>query len=98
MYVACGIVGWILTWFLWGWNYENLMCMEILLVCVGLIFMGMEIFFVGIIFMGIENFLCWTYVWVIIEWIYGDEVFLGWLGYCLDIMEFEYVEWHLGFG
>ena len=38
------------------------MCMEIFLVCVGLIFMGMEIFFVGIIFMGIENFLCWTYV------------------------------------
>ena len=53
--------------------------------------------FTGIIFMGMENFLCWTYVWVIIEWIYGDEVLLGWLRYCLDVMEFECVEWHLGF-
>ena len=41
------------------------MSAEILLVCLDIIFMGMEIF-VG-----------WTYVWVIVEWIYGDEGFLG---------------------
>ena len=47
-------------------------------------FIGMEIF-CGYYFHGYgKKFfsLGWTYVWVIIEWIYGDEGFLGWLGYC----------------
>ena len=50
------------------------MCMEVLLVCVGLIFMGMEILcgyyfmamkiFVGIIFMGVEIFyVLFSWVW-----------------------------------
>ena len=73
--------------------------------CVGNIFMGMGIF-VGIIFMGMEvlwvlfswvwKFLCQTYVWVIVEWIHGDEGFLGWLGYCLDVLEFWICETAFG--
>ena len=85
LYVACGIVGWILTWFLWVWNHENLMCMEIFLVCVGLIFMGMEIlralfswvwkiFCVGHMFESLLNeFMEMRYYWV--DW---DIVWMSW--------------------
>jgi len=44
---------------------------------VGIIFMGMEVLWV--LFSWVWKFLCQTYVWVIVEWIHGDEGFLGWL-------------------
>ena len=56
-------------------GYRNFFC--------GYYFHERGFFVFLVLFSWVRKFcVCWTYVWVIVEWIYGDEGFLGWLGYC----------------
>ena len=67
---------------------------EIWLVCVGIIFMGIEIFFVGIIFMSVDSLFFWYYFHGCGNFVCVGHMFESLLNEFMEMRDF-WVDWDI---